>query len=55
MRRVFRLPFCLTFFAALLMLSAHAEDDGGYSAPYMEVPPCEGQPAKSEAALESEQ
>ncbi|MGB6938742.1 MAG: antibiotic biosynthesis monooxygenase [Xanthobacteraceae bacterium] len=54
MRRVFRLPFCLAFFAALLMLSAHAEDDAVYSATYMEVPPFEGQPAKSEAALELE-
>ena len=38
MRCVFRLPFCLAFFAALLTLSAHAEDDAVYSATYIGVP-----------------
>ena len=54
MRCVFRLPFCLAFFAALLTLSAHAEDDAVYSATYIEVPPSEAQSAKSGAALELE-
>lgn len=52
MRRVFRLLFCLPFFAALPTLSAHAEDDAVYSATYIEVPPIEAQSAKSPAALE---
>ena len=54
MHRFFRLSFCLAFFAALLTLSAHAEDDAVYSATYIEVLPFEAQSAKSEAALELE-
>jgi quinol monooxygenase YgiN len=53
MRRFFGLPFCLAFFAALLTLSAHAEDDAVYSATYIEVPPSAAQSATS-GALELE-
>jgi quinol monooxygenase YgiN len=53
-RSFIRLSFCLAFFAVLLTLAAHAEDDAVYLATYVEVPPFAALSATSEAALELE-